>query len=184
VTPPHFLLLESPLFDRVNHSKSIFITVDNHHAGETFMLAPLLFSLALQWHPSFFILESPLICCPAEKQFLSTFYTMRIFIQLFYSFVSNVWCFLQIFIFPQLFKASVWWRPTAIVVGALLRCLPVMESRDLVSVSRPVYWSLGLKGLVSVLKDFGIGLEVFVSRLCIGCFFMNFCKKELLKKRF
>jgi len=32
-------------FDRVNPSKSSFITTENHHAGETFMLAPLLFSL-------------------------------------------------------------------------------------------------------------------------------------------
>jgi len=47
-------------FDRFNHSKSIFITVENHHAGETLMLAPLLFSLALQCSPFFFILESPL----------------------------------------------------------------------------------------------------------------------------
>ena len=30
---------------------------------------------------------------------------MHIFIQLFYSIAWNVWCFLQIFIFPQLFSA-------------------------------------------------------------------------------
>jgi len=30
--PPHFLILESPLFDRVNHSKLTFITTENHHA--------------------------------------------------------------------------------------------------------------------------------------------------------
>ena len=41
-------------FDRFNHSKSIFITTENHHAGETFMLSPLLFSLAPQWPPQFF----------------------------------------------------------------------------------------------------------------------------------
>jgi len=35
-------------FDRFNHSKSIFITVENHHARATFMLASLLFSLAPQ----------------------------------------------------------------------------------------------------------------------------------------
>ena len=28
----------------------------------------------------------------------------------FYSIASNVWCFLQIFIFPQLFNTPVWWR--------------------------------------------------------------------------
>jgi len=55
-----------------------------------------------------------------------------------------------------------------------------MESRDpfsrvLVSVSK-------VSGLVSVSNDFG--LELFVSRLCIGYFFMKFCKKEFLKKRF
>jgi len=48
-------------FDRVNHSKSIFITTENHHAGETFMLDTLLFSLAPQCPPSFFIRESPLL---------------------------------------------------------------------------------------------------------------------------
>jgi len=30
-------------FDRVNHSKSIFITTENHHARETFMLGPTFF---------------------------------------------------------------------------------------------------------------------------------------------
>jgi len=29
---PRFLILESPLFDRVNHRKSAFITTENHHA--------------------------------------------------------------------------------------------------------------------------------------------------------
>jgi len=47
-----------------------------------------------------------------------------------------------------------------------------MESRDLVSVSRLVFWSLGLglEGLVSVSKEFGLGLELLVSRLCISYF--------------
>jgi len=31
-------------FDKVGHSKSIFITTENHHAGEAFMLALLFFS--------------------------------------------------------------------------------------------------------------------------------------------
>jgi len=35
---------------------------------------------------------------------------------------------------------------------------------------------------VSVSKDFGLGLELFVSRLCTGYLFMKFCKKEFLKK--
>jgi len=74
-----------------------------------------------------------------------------------------------------------------------IRSKTVMESRDLVSVSRrvsrPVFWSLGLglglslEGLRSRL-GLGLGLELLDSRLCIGYFFMNFCKKELLKKRF
>jgi len=60
-----------------------------------------------------------------------------------------------------------------------------MESRDLVSVSkrvsRPVVWSLGLEGLVSfsVSKDFGLGLELFVSRLCIGYFLWRFARSSL-----
>jgi len=47
-----------------------------------------------------------------------------------------------------------------------------MESRDLVSVSK-------VSGLVSVSKEFGLGLETLHK-----LFFMNLCKKELLKKRF
>jgi len=42
----------------IDQSKSIFITTENHHAGETFMLVPLLFSLAPQCSSVFFILES------------------------------------------------------------------------------------------------------------------------------
>jgi len=58
--------------------------------------------------------------------------------------------------------------------------LPLMESRDLVSVSRPVFWSLGLglEGLVSVSKDFGLGLKHLVSRLHRS-FFVKFCKELL-----
>jgi len=63
----------------------------------------------------------------------------------------------------------------------------VMESQDLVSVSKISSRSrrsrLGLEGLVSVSKDLGLGLELFVSRLCIGYFFMKFCK-EFLKNGF
>ena len=69
----------------------------------------------------------------------------------------------------------------------MLRSKPVMESRDLVSVSRrvsrPVFWSLGLEGLRSRL-----GLEGFRSRsralrleTLHRLFFMKFCK-EFLKK--
>jgi len=60
----------------------------------------------------------------------------------------------------------------------------VMESRDLVSVARPVFWSLGLEGLRSRL-----GFEGFRSRsralrleTLHKLFFMKFCKKEFLKK--
>jgi len=55
----------------------------------------------------------------------------------------------------------------------------VKESRDLVSVSRPVFWSLGLEGLVSASKDFGLGIELFVSRLCIGYFLWIFARSSL-----
>jgi len=37
---------------------------------------------------------------------------------------SYVWCFLQTFIFPQLIKAPVWWRPTAVIVG-MVHCFGV-----------------------------------------------------------
>ena len=50
------------------------------------------------------------------------FHTMHIFIQLFYSIASNVWCFLQIFIFPQLFNTPVW-RTNAVVVREVFRSL-------------------------------------------------------------
>jgi len=59
-------------FDRVNHSKSIFITTENHHAGETLTLATLLFSLASQWPLSFFILGWPSPLTPLSS-LLETF---------------------------------------------------------------------------------------------------------------
>jgi len=53
--PPTFLILESPMFDRVVHSKSIFITTENHHAGETFTLCcPPTFFLGPVVVPQFF----------------------------------------------------------------------------------------------------------------------------------
>ena len=66
--------------------------------------------------------------CRDKKQlvFVSIFYTMHIFIQLFNSTTSNVWCFLQIFIFPQLFNTPVW-RPNAVVVRELFRRLRLMS---------------------------------------------------------
>ena len=48
-------------FDMFKHSNLIFITTENHHAGETFMLTPLLFSWPRSGPSSFFILESPLL---------------------------------------------------------------------------------------------------------------------------
>ena len=57
-----------------------------------------------------------------------------------------------------------WWR---------LETWP--RSRDLffeVSVSKVL-------GLVSVSKDFGLGLELFVSRLCIGYFLRSFARSSL-----
>jgi len=55
----------------------------------------------------------------------------------------------------------------------------MMESRDpffgvSVSVSVSKVW-----GLVSVSKDFGLGLELFVSRLCIGYFLWSFARSSL-----
>ena len=38
-------------------------------------------------------------------------------------------------------------------------------------------------GLVSVSKDFGLGLELWDWRLCMSYFFRKTCKKQLLKKR-
>jgi len=38
-------------------------SLQNHHAGETFMLASLLFPSAPQCSPQLFILESPLLNC-------------------------------------------------------------------------------------------------------------------------
>jgi len=57
--------------------------------------------------------------------------------------------------------------------------LPVMESRDLVSVSRPVFWSLGLRSR--------LGLGGFRSRALLletlnRLFFKKFCKKDFRKK--
>ena len=64
--------------------------------------------------------------CRSKKQLVSIFYPMLIFIQLFYSIASNVWCFLQIFIFPQLFNTPVW-RPNAVVVRELFRSLRLIS---------------------------------------------------------
>ena len=75
-------------------------------------------------------------------------------------------------------------QPSAPWLRVCLWCNPVMESRDLFSVSRPVFWNLdlGLEGLRSRL-----GLEGFRSRsrtlrleTLHRLFFMKFCKKELL----
>jgi len=57
---PHFLILESPLFDGVNYSKSTFITTENHHAWDNYVCPPT-FSLAPQWPPSLFIPGSLLV---------------------------------------------------------------------------------------------------------------------------
>jgi len=46
---------------------SMFITTENHHEGETFMLASLLFSLAPKCPPVFFILESSLQSFPISS---------------------------------------------------------------------------------------------------------------------
>jgi len=59
--------------------------------------------------------------------------------------------------------------------------ISVMESQDLVSVSRHVsrlvFWSLGLEGFRS--QSRALCLETLHK-----LFFMKFCKKEFLKKRF
>jgi len=68
-----------------------------------------------------------------------------------------------------------------------------MESRDLVSVSRPVFSSLGLEGLRSCLGLEGLrsrlGLEGFRTRsralrleTLHRLLFMKFCNNEFLKK--
>jgi len=60
--------------------------------------------------------------------------------------------------------------------------LSVMESRDpLFGVSVLVS---KVSGLVSVSKDFGLGLELFVSRLCIAYFLWSFGRRSSLKKWF
>ena len=66
------------------------------------------------------------IWCRAKKQLASIFYVMHIFIQLFCSIASNVWCFLQIFIFLQLFNTPVW-RPNAVVVREMFRSLRLIS---------------------------------------------------------
>ena len=64
--------------------------------------------------------------------------------------------------------------------------LSVMESRDLVSVSRPVFWKLGLGHGLEGLRS-RLGLEGFRSRsralrlkTLHRLFFMKFCKKEFI----
>jgi len=67
--------------------------------------------------------------------------------------------------------------------------LAMMESRDLVSVwrRRDPFFELSVSkvsGLVSVSKDFGLGLELLVSRLCIGYFLWTFARRSSLKNGF
>ena len=54
-------------------------------------------------------------------------------------------------------------------------------------VSRPVFEVSVSKVsglvLVSVSKDFGLGLELFVSRLCIGYFLSSFARRSSFEKR-
>ena len=38
-----------------------------------------------------------------------------------------------------------------------------------------------VSGLISVSKDFGLGLQLLVSKLCMSYFFMKSCKKQLLE---
>ena len=71
--------------------------------------------------------------CRGEKQLVSIFYAMHSFIQLFPSIASNVWCFSQFFIFPQLFNALAWWKVNAVVVGELFR-ISRLISRSIASV--------------------------------------------------
>jgi len=61
------------------------------------------------------VVSGPLM--PCRETICIVFETLRIFISLCYPIASNVWCFLQIFIHPQLFNTRVWRRPTAIVIG-------------------------------------------------------------------
>jgi len=44
----------------------------------------------------------------------------------FFPIVSNVWCFLQIFLFPQ-FTAPVWRSPTEEIVGAFFLCMGLIS---------------------------------------------------------
>jgi len=53
------------------------------------------------------------ICCATSSNFLYDRFNF-----LYDRFKCLMLLFLQIFIFPQLFDTPVWWRPTAIVVGA------------------------------------------------------------------
>jgi len=57
-----------------------------------------------------------------------------------------------------------------------------MESRDLVSVSFRVLVS-NVSGLVSVSQDFGLGLELLVSGLCMSYFFCEVLQEAAPQKR-
>ena len=68
MAPPDFWLAPAlappPVFCLISRSSSLDWPKQQMTFGQqyfTFMLAPLLFSLAPQWPPTFFILESPLI---------------------------------------------------------------------------------------------------------------------------
>jgi len=76
--------------------------------------------------------------------------------------------------FKTIFNGGCYWEGLSFLSA-------VMESRDpFFEVSVSV---LKVSGLVSVSKDFGLGLELFVSRLCIGYLLWSFARSSL-KKRF
>ena len=59
-----------------------------------------------------------------------------------------------------------------------------MESRDWVSVSRPVFWSLGLSGLRSCLGLEGSRSRALHLETLHRFIFMQFCNKQFLKTDF
>ena len=96
---------------------------------------------------------------------------------LFWLFLFNVW----------LFWRQLAHRPTIRLVFWLLKYQ--LWSLETWSRSRDVFLDpfLGvsvskISGLVSVSKDFGLGLDLFVSRLCIGYFLWRFARSSLQKR--
>ena len=94
---------------------------------------------------------------------------------------TNIFCFLLFFFTWNILKHL---RYFVLYIRQWWSLETWSRSRD---ASRDPFFQVSVSkvsGLVSVSKDFGLGLELFVSRLCIGYFLWSFARRSSFEKRF